>query len=61
VGLLGAALRVCPRLRFVYLYNEGYKASVRVSEDAKAALKRSLPPHATAAFDHYCSRYLKAP
>lgn len=59
VARLASALSTCPNLRYVYLYTSGFKASVKVSDEAKARLKAALPIYATAAFDHRLSRYLK--
>jgi len=39
----------------------GFKAAQKVTDDAKRHLKEQLPLHATAAFDHRLSRYLKKP
>lgn len=41
------------------MYTQGFKASTKVTENGKAALRAALPPSATAAFDHRLSRYLK--
>lgn len=61
VHCIANALGTCPKLRFVYLYTQGFKAAVKVTEEGKQYLRRTLPPHATAAFDHRLSRYLKTP
>ena len=58
---LGTALKLCPALRFVYLYSSGFKAATKVTDAGKEELKRVLPPHCTPAFDHKLSRYLKTP
>lgn len=59
VARLATALATCPNLRYVYLYTAGFKASTKVTDDAKARLREALPVYATAAFDHRLSRYLK--
>ena len=56
---LALALNTVPNLRFVYLYSQGYKAAVHVSDAGKATLRAHLPPFATAALNHAMSRYLK--
>jgi hypothetical protein len=58
---LASALATCPALRFVYLYTSGFKASSKVTDEGKAALRAALPEFATPAFDHRLSRYLKQP
>lgn len=60
-GRIATALQSCLRLRYVYLYTTGFKASTRVTDEAKKAFKEILPTHATGAFDHRLSRYLKKP
>lgn len=42
-------------------WRAGFKAAQKVTDDAKRHLKEQLPLHATAAFDHRLSRYLKKP
>ena len=59
VEKLALALNTLPNLRFVYLYSQGFKAAVNVSDAGKATLRRHLPPFATAALNHAMSRYLK--
>ena len=61
VRRLGNALTTCPNLRFVYLYSTGFKAATRVTDSVKDELRTMLPLHATPAFDHKLSRYLKTP
>lgn len=58
---LATALHTCKNLRYVYLYTTGFKAAQKVTDEAKRKLRDQLPAHATAAFDHRLSRYLKKP
>lgn len=58
---LAEALHRCDNLRFVYLYTAGFKAAQRVTPWAKEHLRARLPVHATAAFEHRLSRYIKHP
>jgi len=59
VARLSNALATCPRLRFCYLFNTGFKAANKVTEEAKAKLKKDMPPYAIAIFDGSIANYIK--
>ena len=53
------ALRSCQRIRYVYLYNTGFKSASKLSDSDIAALKSFVPRNSVLIANHGISRYLK--
>jgi hypothetical protein len=60
ISIIGYHLHArCPQLRYVYLYNVGYKSAKKVTEDGYTVLQRRIGPDAVLIKRHLSSRYIK--